>query len=106
MIDNAYRRLYGLTLDNQVIDCALFALIFSGFLGGGQHENIVIGYIFVSDMAFGVRLLDLFIAGIGAEENNHLRRGELPADDLNNQLKFLAFVFRQMCKGLFHTPPL
>ena len=86
MIDNAYRSLYGLVLQDKVIDRVLFAVIVCGFHKAGEDEDIEIGYIFVSDMAFGIYIFDPFVAGIAAEEDNQVCGGELAADDFNGEL--------------------
>ena len=54
MIDNADGSLYGFSLQNHVIDTALIGLILGGFLQPGEDEDVKIGDIFISDMAFGV----------------------------------------------------
>ena len=86
VIDNAYRCFYGLALDDEIIDGALFAVILGGFFQASQDEDIEIGYVFVCDMTFGVDVFDPFVAGIAAEEDNHVCRRELFADYSGDEL--------------------
>jgi hypothetical protein len=64
----------------------LFAVIVCGFLEAGQGEDVEIGYVFVSDMAFGIYILDPFAACIASEEYNQVCGGEPAADDFNDEL--------------------
>jgi len=86
VIDNAYRGLYGLALQDKVVDGVFSAVIVGGFLQAGEDEDIEIGYVFVSDMAFGIYIFNLFAASVAAEEDNHVCGVELAADDFNDEL--------------------
>ena len=86
MIDNADGCFYCLVLDDEIIDCALFAVIIGGFLQACEDEYIEIGYIFIRDMALGVCIFDPLAASVLAEKDNHVCGGELAADDFNDTL--------------------
>ena len=86
MIDNADGSLYGLAIEDEVIDGVLLAEVIGGFLQAGQDEDIEIGDIFVCDVAFGVYIFDPFAAGVGAEQDYHMCGWELLADYPRNQL--------------------
>mgnify|MGYP005647456701 CR=1 FL=1 len=72
MIDNADWGFYCLVLDDEIIDCALFAEVIGGFLEACEDEYIEIGYIFIRDMALCVCIFDPSAAGIRAEKDNHV----------------------------------
>jgi len=64
VIDNADGGFYCLVLDDEIIDCALFAVIIGGILEACEDEYIEIGNIFIRDMALGVCIFDPLAASI------------------------------------------
>ena len=64
VVDNAYRRLYGLVQDDGIIDTALVGVVVGGFLQAGEDEDIEIGNIFVRDMALGVCFFLPLVTGV------------------------------------------
>ena len=81
VIDNAYGGLYSFVLQDDIVDAALIGLILCGFFQAGQDEDVEIGDIFVGDVAFSVDVFDPFAASVAAEQDYHVRRWELLADD-------------------------
>jgi len=86
VIDNADGGFYCLVPDDEIIDCALFAVIIGGILQACQYEYIEIGNIFIRDMAVGLCMFDPLAASVRAEKDNHVCGGEPAADDFNDTL--------------------
>jgi hypothetical protein len=75
-------------LDDEIIGCALFAVIIGGFLQACEDEYIEIGNIFIRDMGVGVCIFDPLAASVLAEKDNHVCGWELAADASERLLGF------------------